>query len=77
MRVQDDHDRMYRVELIDVRRGGNRIEGALDVAPAIPRDVDGLTVRIGGVRDPKRIDDALTGPWAFPFPLTQPAPTPA
>lgn len=75
VRVQDDHDRTYRAELLDVRRDGNRVEGALAIAPAIPRDVDGLTVTIGMVGDPKKTGDALKGPWTFPFQVTQPAPT--
>ncbi len=77
VQVKDDHDRTYRCQLLDTHRDGNRVEGSLAIAPSIPRDVDGLTVTIGMVGDPKRADGALKGPWTFPFQVTQPAPTPA
>lgn len=74
--VVDDQGRRYRDALLDARREGNRAEGALAIAPAIPRDVGSLTVTIGTVGDGRKPTDALPGPWVFPIQLTQPAPAP-
>ena len=66
--VVDDQGRRYRTAALDVKKEGNRSEGALVLAPAIPRDVTRLTVTIGTVGDGKR-DESVAGPWVFPIQL--------
>lgn len=61
----DDQGRRYRTATIDVTREGNRSEGSLILAPAIPKDVVRLTVTIGTVGD-RSLGEDVTGPWVFP-----------
>ena len=62
--VVDDAGRRYRAAALESRRDGHRAEGALALAPAIPRDVDAITVTVGNVGDAR-----LAGPWVFPIQL--------
>lgn len=64
----DDQGRRYRTATIDVVREGNRSEGALMLAPAIPRDVVRLTITIGTVGD-RSLGEDVSGPWVFPISL--------
>lgn len=66
----DDAGRLYRVAGVERRPEGNRLEGALVVAPAIPPDVRLLTVSIGTVWDTHEGLVQTPGPWVFPIPLT-------
>ncbi|MCU0308430.1 MAG: hypothetical protein MUE51_11805 [Thermoleophilia bacterium] len=75
--VVDDQGRRYREGLLESRREGNRVDGALALAPGIPRDVAALTVTVGTVGDGRKPSESLRGPWVFPIQLTQPAPAPA
>ncbi len=65
----DDAGRLYRVAGVESRPEGNSLEGALVVAPAIPRDVRLLTVSIGTVWDTHEGLVQTPGPWVFPIPL--------
>lgn len=65
----DDAGRLYRVAGVESRPEGNRLEGALVVAPAIPSDVRLLTVSIGTVWDTHEGLVQTPGPWVFPIPL--------
>jgi hypothetical protein len=65
----DDAGRLYRVAGVEGRPEGNRLEGALVVAPAIPREVRLLTVSIGTVWDTHEGLVQTPGPWVFPIPL--------
>jgi hypothetical protein len=65
----DDAGRLYRVAGVESRPEGNRLEGALVVAPAIPPDVRLLTVSIGTVWDTHEGLVQTPGPWVFPIPL--------
>jgi hypothetical protein len=62
--VVDDAGRRYRVAQLEGRRDGTRAEGALALAPAIPKDVGAMTVTVGSLGD-----DRLAGPWIFPIQL--------
>jgi hypothetical protein len=64
----DDLGRRYRTATVDVTQEGNRSEGALVIAPAIPRDVTRLTITIGTVGGRSRGED-VAGPWVFPISL--------
>lgn len=66
----DDAGRLYRVAGAESRPEGNRLEGALLVAPAIPADVRRLTVTIGTVWQDGEGESQVSGPWVFPIPLT-------
>jgi hypothetical protein len=66
----DDSARRYRVACTESRAVGNRMQGNLIVAPAIPGDVRRLTVTIGTVRDEGEGPRHISGPWVFPIPLT-------
>lgn len=68
----DDQGRRYRTATIDVTRDGDRAEGSLVLAPAIPGDVVRLTITIGTVGDRSRGED-VAGPWVFPIPLSSSA----
>jgi hypothetical protein len=61
----DEQGRRYKVANLDSRRDGNRAEGALALAPAIPRDVGSITVTVGSLGDAR-----LPGPWVFPIQLS-------
>lgn len=65
----DDAGRLYRVAGVESRPEGNRLEGALVVAPRIPPDVRLLTVSIGTVWDTHEGLVQTPGPWVFPIPL--------
>ncbi|HJZ61138.1 MAG TPA: hypothetical protein VKD47_03165 [Miltoncostaeaceae bacterium] len=71
--VVDDQGRRYRTALVDVEREGNRVEGSLAIAPAIPRDTVHLTVTIGTMGE-RGSHDGLPGPWVFPIQLPAQAP---
>jgi hypothetical protein len=64
----DDSARMYRVEPLTRRQRGNRIEGALALAPVIPPHVRTLTITIGNL-GPSANGDRQPGPWVFPIAL--------
>lgn len=67
----DDAARLYRVAPIDTHPEGDRLEGALVVAPAIPPDVRRLTVTVGTVGGEEAAKAGDTpGPWVFPIPLS-------
>jgi hypothetical protein len=65
----DDQGRRYRTATVDLKKEGNRAEGTLVMAPAIPRDVTQMTITIGTVGNGKR-DENLPGPWVFPIQLS-------
>ena len=65
----DDGGRRYRVAPSDPRPEGNRLQGHLVVAPAIPNEVRRLTVTVGTVRDDGDGPRITSGPWVFPIPL--------
>lgn len=65
----NDAGRLYRVAGVERRPEGNRLEGALVVAPTIPPDVRLLTVSIGTVWDTHEGLVQTPGPWVFPIPL--------
>ena len=67
----DDGGRRYRVATTDARPEGNRLQGNLVVAPAIPDGVRRLTVTVGTVRDDGEGPRLTSGPWVFPIPLAQ------
>jgi hypothetical protein len=64
----DERCRRYLVAPLEVRRQGNHAEGALALAPALPRDVGALTVTIGSLGQAR-----APGPWVFPIPVAAPA----
>jgi hypothetical protein len=64
----DDAARMYRVASLARRQHGNRIEGSLALAPAIPLDARTLTITIGNL-GPSANGDRQPGPWVFPISL--------
>ena len=74
--VVDDQGRRYRQAVLDARREGNRVEGAMAVAPAVPKDVGSLTITVGTVGDHRKPSESLQGPWVFPIQLSQPASAP-
>jgi hypothetical protein len=65
----DDGGRLYRVAPVESRPEGNRLDGALAIAPAIPLDVRALSVAIGTVRDEGGREAEASGPWIFPIRL--------
>jgi hypothetical protein len=65
----DDAGRLYRVEQLPSDRRGNRVDGALAIAPAPPVDTSRLTVTIGTVGD--SVGDPARGPWVFPMVLRE------
>lgn len=66
----DDAGRLYRVACTESRPEGNRLEGALLIAPAIPAGVLRLTVTVGTVWHDGEGERQISGPWLFPIPLT-------
>ncbi len=66
----DERGRRYRSASLGVERAGNRLEGVIVLAPAIPRDATALTITIGtiGTTGP----DGNVGPWVFPVKLPTP-----
>jgi hypothetical protein len=67
----DDGGRRYRVATTDGRPEGNRLQGNLVLAPAIPDGVRRLTVTVGTVRDDGEGPRLTSGPWVFPIPLAR------
>jgi hypothetical protein len=67
----DDAARMYRVASLARRQHGNRIEGSLALAPAIPTDARTITITIGNL-GPSASGDRQPGPWVFPITLDPP-----
>ncbi len=65
----DDAGRLYRVACIESVPEGNRLEGALVLAPSLPADVRQLTVSIGTVWDTHEGLVQTPGPWVFPIRL--------
>ena len=65
----DDAGRLYRVACVQNVPEGNRLDGSLVIAPAIPAGVRRLTVTVGTVRDAGE-GGRTSGPWVFPIPLT-------
>ena len=68
--ITDDRGRNYRTAVLEASHDGSRVEGALALAPAIPRDVADLTIRVAGVGDPKKPEAAAAGPWSFPVQMS-------
>jgi hypothetical protein len=66
----DDAGRRYRVAAVDSRTEGNRLEGCLVVAPAIPEAARRITVTVGTVWEDGAGTERTSGPWVFPIPLT-------
>lgn len=66
----DDAGRLYRVAPVEGRPEGNRLDGALAIAPAVPDDVAMLTVTIGTVGDDGGGAAGTPGPWVFPIRLS-------
>lgn len=67
----DDAGRRYRVACTEASPAGNRLEGALVIAPCIPSDVGRLTVTVGTVSEAEG-GRRTSGPWVFPIPLAPP-----
>lgn len=67
--VVDDAGRLYRTACVEGPGGGDRLEGSLVVAPAIPRDVRRVTVTVGTVWGDGEGPRQTPGPWVFPIPL--------
>jgi len=65
----DDGGRLYRTACIEGSPEGNRLEGALLLAPAVPRAVRRLTVTVGTVWGDGEGPHQTSGPWVFPIPL--------
>lgn len=63
----DDAGRLYQVEQLAGDRRGNKVDGALAIAPAPPGDTSRLTVTIGTVGD--NVVEPARGPWVFPMVL--------
>jgi len=72
VQVTDDQGRRYRTALLEMSHEGSRVEGALALAPAIPRNVAHLTVSVAAVGDQKKPADAAAGPWEFPVQVVAP-----
>ena len=66
----DDAGRLYRVACLQNPPEGNRLDGCLVIAPAIPSDALRLTVTVGTVWDAGEGRSQTSGPWVFPIPLT-------
>lgn len=64
----DDSGRLYRVEPCARVQRGNRITGALALAPALPADTRQVTITIGTLGHDGS-GDSLPGPWVFPIAL--------
>lgn len=67
--VVDDAGRLYRTACVEGPPEGDRLEGALLVAPAIPRGVRRVTVTVGTVWGDGEGPRQTPGPWVFPIPL--------
>ena len=65
----NDGGRLYRVAPSERAAEGDRLEGALALAPAIPEGVGLLTVTVGTVGDEAGLGASLPGPWVFPIRL--------
>jgi hypothetical protein len=65
----DDAGRRYRVAATDSRAEGNRLEGCLAVAPAIPPGARRITVTVGTVWEDGAGTRRTSGPWVFPIRL--------
>jgi hypothetical protein len=65
----DDAGRLYRTACVEGSPEGDRLEGALLVAPAIPRAVSRLTITIGTIWGDGEGARQVSGPWVFPIPL--------
>ena len=65
----DNTGRMYRVGQLPGERRGNRLDGALAIAPAPPGAAGRLTVTIGTVGE--RGGQPTRGPWVFPMSLNE------
>jgi hypothetical protein len=65
----DDGGRLYRVAPSERAADGDRLEGALALAPAVPEGVGLLTVTVGTVGDESGLGASLPGPWVFPIRL--------
>ncbi len=64
----DDGGRMYRTACVEGTASGDRVDGALVVAPAIPRSVKRITVTVGTIWSGEGVR-GTPGPWVFPIPL--------
>jgi len=67
--VVDDAGRRYRVARLESGPEGNRLEGALLLAPAIPQGVRRITLTVGTVGEGEGRGDPRPGPWVFPIAL--------
>jgi hypothetical protein len=65
----DDVGRRYRTACVEGSPEGGRMEGALLLAPAIPRAVRRLTVTVGTIWGDGEGARQTSGPWVFPIPL--------
>ena len=70
--VTDDRGRRYSTALIDENHDRDRLDGAYAIGPGIPTDASELVVRIQGVGDPRKPDDAVQGPWEFGVQVSHP-----
>ncbi len=77
LEVFDDLGRRYRTAILEVAQDGNRMEGVVVLAPAIPRDAGDLTVQIAAIGDPRKPADVAPGPWTFALQLAHAAQQPA
>jgi hypothetical protein len=73
----DDEGRTYRVAQLEGRKDGSRQEGAVAIAPAIPRDVEVLAVSLAPAGEHRRSHDQAPWRLLFAIQLAVPAPTPA
>lgn len=66
----DDRGRRYRSASLAVERTGSRLEGAIIIAPGIPRDTVSVTITIGTLGESG--PSGALGPWVFPIQLPTP-----
>lgn len=69
----DDGGRRYAVASVASRTEGNRLDGELVLAPAIPQEATRLTVAVGSLGPGDRAGGPPAwGPWVFPIALAGP-----
>ncbi len=70
MLAVDDGGRLYRTACVEGSPEGNRLEGAVLIAPAIPQATRRLTLTIGTIWGDDDGSRQTSGPWVFPIPLS-------
>jgi hypothetical protein len=73
----DDQGRTYRTAVLEGRKDGSRVEGAVAIAPAIPRDVEVLAMSFAPAGDGRRSHDQAPWRLLYAIQLAVAAPAPA